>query len=57
MWEVIEKAKKANKPLDASAMTEMDVELDRLQFKGARDVYNNVVGVMKTDREVCMLMA
>ena len=55
--------KKANKPTDASAMIEMDVEVDRLQFKGMRDFYNNVVSVMdryevrKTDHEFCMLMA
>ena len=36
-WEFIEKAKKANKPSDASAVIEMDMELDRLQQKSARD--------------------
>jgi len=62
-WDFIDKVKKANKPSDASAIIEMDVELDRLQFKGTRDFYNDVVSVMdkyevgKTDRELCMLMA
>ena len=63
MWESIDKAKKANKPSDASAITEMDVELDQIQFKGASDFYNDVAGVVdkyefrKTDCELCMLMA
>ena len=62
-WESIEKAKKANKPSDASAIIEMDMELDQLQLKGTKDFYNDVVGVVdkfevtKTDRELCMLMA
>jgi hypothetical protein len=61
--EFIEKAKKANKPSDASAMTEMDVECDQLQLKGPRDFYNDVVGVMdkyeveKSNQDLCMLMA
>ena len=56
-WEFIDKAKKANKTLDPSTMIEMDIKLNQLQFKGARDFYNNVVGVMdkyevkKTDQE------
>ena len=62
-FEFIEKAKKANKPSDASAMIELEVELEKLQLKGARDFYNDVVGVLdkyevtKTDHELCMLMA
>ena len=62
-FEFIEKAKKANKPSDASAMIELEVELEKLQLKGARDFYNDVVGVLdkyevtKTDQELCMLMA
>ena len=62
-YEFIEKAKKANKPSDASAMIELEVELEKLQLKGARDFYNDVVGVLdkyevtKTDHELCMLMA
>jgi len=58
-----DKAKKANKPSDASAMIEMDVELDQIQFKDTSDFYNDVAGVMnkyefrKTDCELCMLMA
>lgn len=61
--EFIAKAKKANKPSDASAMIELEVELDKLQLKGARNFYNDVVGVLdkyevtKTDQELCMLMA
>ena len=63
VWEFIKKAKKANKPSDASAIIEMDMELDRLQLKGTRDFYNDMVGVMdkcevtKTDCKLCMLMA
>jgi len=33
-WEFIAKAKKADKPSDASAVIELEVELDRLQLKG-----------------------
>ena len=61
--EFVAKAKKTNKPLDASAMIELEAKLDKLQLKGARDFYNDVVGVldkyevMKTDQELCMLMA
>jgi hypothetical protein len=57
------KAKKANEPSDASAMIKLEVELDKLQLKGARDFYNDVVRVLdkfkvtKTDQELCMLMA
>ncbi len=59
----MQKAKKANKPLDASTMIEMDVELNRLQLKGARDFYNDVVGiwdkykVTKSNHKLCILMA
>jgi hypothetical protein len=42
-WEFVAKAKKANKPLDASAMIELEVKLDKLQLKGTRDFYNDVV--------------
>ena len=42
----MQKAEKAYKPLDASAMIETDVELDCLQLKGARDFYNDVVGIL-----------
>ena len=34
-WEFVAKAKKANKPSDARAMIELEVELDQLQLKGA----------------------
>jgi hypothetical protein len=37
--EFIDKAKKANRPLDASTIIEIDVKLDGVQFKGARDFY------------------
>ena len=59
----MQKAEKAYKPLDASAMIETDVELDCLQLKGARDFYNDVVGILdkfevtKSDRKHCMLIA
>ena len=59
----IEKVKKANKPSYASAVIEMDMELDWLQLKGMKDFYNEVVSVMdkykvmKSDQEMCMLMA
>jgi hypothetical protein len=62
-YEFVAKAKKANKPSDASAMIELEIELERLQLKGARDFYNDVVGVLdkyevtKTDHKHCMLMA
>ena len=45
-WEFVAKAKKANKPSDASAMIELEAQLEKLQLKGARDFYNDVVGVM-----------
>jgi hypothetical protein len=62
-YEFVAKAKKANKPSDASAMIELEVELEKLQLKGTRDFYNDVVRVLdkykgtKTDHELCMLMA
>jgi hypothetical protein len=62
-YEFVAKAKKANKPSDASAMIELEIELEKLQLKGERDFYNDVVGVLdkcevtKTDHELIMLMA
>ena len=62
-YRFVAKAKKANKPSDASAMIELEVELEELQLKGTRDFYYEVVGVLdkykvtKTDHELCMLMA
>jgi len=44
-WDLV-MAKKVNKSLDASTMIEMDVELDRLQFKDTLNFYNNAVSVM-----------
>ena len=44
--EFIEKAKKASKPSGASAVIEMNMELNQLQLKGPRDFYNEVVSVM-----------
>ena len=44
--EFVQKAKKANKPSDASAMIEMDIELDRLQLEGTGEFYNDMVGVL-----------
>ena len=41
----------------------MDIELDRLQFKGTRDFYNDMVGILdkykitKSYCELCMLLA
>jgi hypothetical protein len=61
--EFVAKAKKANKPSDASAMIELEIELEKLQLKGVKDFYNDVVGVLdkyevtKTDHELNMLMA
>jgi hypothetical protein len=55
----VAKGKTANMPLDASAMIELEVKLDKLQLKGTRDFYNDVVGVLdkykvtKTDHELC----
>jgi hypothetical protein len=34
-YEFVAKAKKANKPSDASAMIELEIELEKLQLKGA----------------------
>ena len=54
-WEFVAKAKKVNKPSDVSVVIELEVELDKLQLKSARDFYNGMVsvmdkyGVMKTD--------
>ena len=62
-YEFVAKAKKENKPSDASAMIELEVELEKLQLKGARDFYNDVVSVLdkykvtKLDHKRCMLMA
>ncbi len=61
-FEFVAKAKKANKPSDASAMIELEIELEKLQLKGARDFYNDMVSVldkyeiMKLGHELCMLM-
>ena len=61
--EFLHKAKKANKPSNASIMIEMDIELDHLQLKGAMEFYNDVVGLLnkfevtKSNCELCMLMA
>ena len=61
-YEFVAKAKKGNKPSDASAKIELEIELERLQLNGARDFYNDVVGVLdkyevtKVDHELCMLM-
>jgi hypothetical protein len=57
-YEFVAKAKKANKPSDTSIMIELEIELERLQLKGARDFYNDVVGILdkyevtKTDHEL-----
>ena len=64
LWEFMRKAKKVNKPFDASAVIELDVELDRpqLKLKDMRDLCNQVDGVKdkyevtKTNPELCMLM-
>ena len=61
-WEFVAKAKKANMPSDASMVIELEVKLDKLQLKSAREFYNDMVGamdkyeVMKTDRKLYMLM-
>ena len=62
-YEFVAKAKKANKPSDASTMIKLEIELEKLQLKGARDFYNDVVGVLdkykftKTDHKLILLMA
>jgi hypothetical protein len=62
-YEFVEKAKKANNPSDASAMIQLAIELKKLQLKGARDFYNDMVGVLdkykvtKTDHKLIMFMA
>lgn len=42
LWEFMRRAKKVSKPSDASAVIELDVELDRpqLKLKGVRDLCN-----------------
>jgi hypothetical protein len=61
-YEFVAKAKKANKPSDAQDMIELEIELERLQLKGTRDFYDDVVGVLdkyevtKIEHELCMLM-
>ena len=61
--ELVVQVKNANKPSDTSAMIELETELDKFQLKGARDFYNDVVGVLdkyevtKTDQELFMPMA
>jgi hypothetical protein len=45
-YKFVVKAKKANKPSDASARIKLKVELEKLQFKGTGDSYNDVVGVL-----------
>jgi predicted transport protein len=61
-WDFVSKAKKANKPSDASAVIGLEVELDCLQLRGMRVLYNDVIKVMdkyvvmKTDRNLFMLM-
>jgi len=61
--EFVVKAKNANEPMGTSAIIKLEVKLDKLQLKGMRDFYNDVVGVLdkykvtKTDQELCMLMA
>ena len=61
--EFVAKATKANKPSDMSTMIKLEFELEKLQLKGVRDFYNDVVGVLdkyevtKMDHDLCMLMA
>ena len=61
--EFINQVKKVNKPSDTSTVIELEMELERLQLKGARDFYNNLVGVMdkyevmKINHKLCMLIA
>ena len=61
-WEFMKKANKDNNPSDASAIIEMDMELDQLQLNGARNFYNDMFGVMgkykvtKSNHELCVLM-
>ena len=62
-YNFVSKSKKAKKPSDASAMIELKIELEKLQIKGTRNFYNDVVGILdkyegtKTDHELCKLMA
>jgi hypothetical protein len=62
-YEFVAWAKKANRPSDASAMIELEIELERLQLKGTRDFYNDMVDewekyeVMERDHKLCMLMS
>jgi hypothetical protein len=45
-YDSVAKAKKAMKPSDASTMIKLQIELEKLQLKGLRDFYNDVVGVL-----------
>jgi len=62
-WEYAIKDKKANKPSDASAVIELEVELDQRQLEGMREFYCGMGGVedkyevRKTNHDLCMLMA
>jgi hypothetical protein len=44
--ECVAKAKKANTPSDASAMIQVEIELEKLQLKGARGFFNDLVCVL-----------
>jgi hypothetical protein len=44
------KVKRANKPSDASAVIELDVELDCLWLKGAKYFYNDIDMVRVMDK-------
>ena len=53
---------KSHKPADASAIIELELELDKIQLRGARDFYNDVIcvldkyNVVKEDKDLCMLL-
>ena len=63
VYKAIEKMKVKSKPKDASAKIEMDNDLDRIQFRGANDYYNDVVAVLaryevnKSETELVELLA
>ena len=58
--EFVDKATKGSKPSDASAMVEMDVELNQLRFKASRDFNIDKNGILdkyevtKSNCEMCI---
>lgn len=62
MFQAFEKTRKASKPSDGSVVIDLELELDWLWLKSAREIFNKAVcaldkfDVMKMDRELYMLL-